>query len=197
MKKNLIFLVLFWGVVFGALAQRVALKNNLLYDATATPNLALEIGLDPKVTIDILVGVNPFKITDDHFCTHWIAQPELRYWFCEKFNGMFIGLHAHVGQMNIGGISVPPIGFMHPKSDFEDAKYHRYQGWFYGGGISIGRQWILGNHWNFEASIGGGYIHFDYDKYECKDCGHKVGIDKKADYFGLTRATLSLIYLFK
>ncbi|AIJ35001.1 DUF3575 domain-containing protein [Porphyromonas gingivalis] len=197
MKKNLIFLLLFLSGLLGVSAQRVALKNNLLYDATLTPNLALEIGVGPKMTVDLLGGVNPFKISDDHYWKHWLAQPELRYWFCEKFNGVFIGLHGHVGQMNIAGISVPPVGSIHPKSDFDDAKYHRYQGWFYGGGISIGRQWILGNHWNLEASIGGGYIHFDYDKYQCVECGKKVGVDKKADYFGLTRATLSLIYLFK
>ena len=109
MKKNLIFLLLFLSGLLGVSAQRVALKNNLLYDATLTPNLALEIGVGPKMTVDLLGGVNPFKISDDHYWKHWLAQPELRYWFCEKFNGVFIGLHGHVGQMHIAGISVPFI----------------------------------------------------------------------------------------
>lgn len=34
-------------------AQHVALKNNLLYDATTTPNLALEVGLGKKTTLDL------------------------------------------------------------------------------------------------------------------------------------------------
>ena len=41
-------------------AQHVALKNNLLYDATTTPNLALEVGLGKKTTLDLYGGYNPF-----------------------------------------------------------------------------------------------------------------------------------------
>ncbi len=43
-------------------AQHVALKNNLLYDATTTPNLALEIGLGKKTTLDLYGGYNPFTL---------------------------------------------------------------------------------------------------------------------------------------
>ena len=34
-------------------AQHFALKNNLLYDATTTPNLGFEVGLSKKVTLDV------------------------------------------------------------------------------------------------------------------------------------------------
>lgn len=61
MKKNLIFLLLFLSGLLGVSAQRVALKNNLLYDATLTPNLALEIGVGPKMTVDLLGGGKPFQ----------------------------------------------------------------------------------------------------------------------------------------
>ncbi|WP_352423154.1 DUF3575 domain-containing protein, partial [Proteiniphilum sp.] len=44
----------------GAFAQKVAIKNNLLYDATATPNLALEMALSRKMTLELGAGVNPF-----------------------------------------------------------------------------------------------------------------------------------------
>lgn len=196
MKKRLILLALFLGAMFSVSAQRVALKSNLVYGATATPNLALELGLSKKMTLDLYGGFAPFKLTQDYFWKHWLVQPELRYWFCETFNGTFIGLHGHTGKMNVGGISIPPVGVMSPSEPFDDAKYHRYEGTFYGAGLSIGHQWILGNRWNLEASIGGGYIHFDYDKYQCKHCGEKVAGDQSADYFGVTRATLSIIYLF-
>lgn len=45
-------------------AQHVALKNNLVYDATTTPNLALEIGLGKKTTLDLYGGYNPFTFGD-------------------------------------------------------------------------------------------------------------------------------------
>ena len=45
-------------------AQKVALKSNLLYDATTTMNLGLEIGLARKWTLDIPVNYNPWKLSD-------------------------------------------------------------------------------------------------------------------------------------
>ena len=38
------------------------IKNNLLYDATSTPNLSLEFGLNKKQTFDVQVGFNPFDL---------------------------------------------------------------------------------------------------------------------------------------
>lgn len=72
-------------------AQHVALKNNLLYDATTTPNLALEVGLGKKTTLDLYGGYNPFTFGNHKRFKHWLAQPEFRYWTCERFNGTFWG----------------------------------------------------------------------------------------------------------
>ena len=44
-------------------AQKVALKSNLLYDATATMNLGLEFGLARKWTLDVPVNYNPVSYT--------------------------------------------------------------------------------------------------------------------------------------
>lgn len=38
-------------------AQHFALKNNLLYDATTTPNLGFEVGLSKKGYIGCLGGI--------------------------------------------------------------------------------------------------------------------------------------------
>ena len=72
---------------------------------------------------------------------------------------------------------------------------HRYQGWLAGGGLTYGYQWLLGRHWNLEASIGVGYAYLDYDKYLCHKCGRRIGADSR-HYFGPTKAAISLIYLF-
>lgn len=197
MKKFFVVLLIFASVGIAS-AQKVALKNNLLYDATATPNLALELALSKKTTLDLYAGYNPFQILDNNRkWKHWLFQPELRYWFCESFNRGFIGLHLHGGQMNIGGIMLPKVGYTTPSENFKDMNLYRYQGWFAGAGVSIGYHWILSDHWNLEASIGGGWAHLWFDKYDCRDCGKKLAPDQKGDYFGLTRATLSLVYLFK
>ena len=58
MKK----LILFGAAISISVAispQDVALRNNLLYDANTTLNLALEIGLGKKTTLDLYGGFNP------------------------------------------------------------------------------------------------------------------------------------------
>ena len=42
-------------------AQKVAVKTNLLYDATTTMNLGLEIGLGKKWSLDLSGNYNPWK----------------------------------------------------------------------------------------------------------------------------------------
>ena len=93
-----------------------------------------------------------------------------------------------VGNYHTTGIDLP-------FSIFDDTDKYRYKGYFFGGGISYGYQFILGRHWNLEATLGLGYARVSYDKYECKECGKKVDEGKK-NYFGPTKAALSLIYLF-
>ena len=108
------FLLVFLLCSAGAFSQKVALKNNLAYDALKTPNLSLEFSMGRKWTLDTQVGMNFFFYTRDATSSrykakkfsHWLVQPELRYWTCDVFNGWFFGLHAHGGQMKHEG---PPL----------------------------------------------------------------------------------------
>ena len=85
MKKVIILIVLMLGcVAFESKAQKIALKSNLLYDATTTMNLGLEFGLARKWTLDVPVNYNPWKPDNGRRLRHWGVQPEVRYWFCER-----------------------------------------------------------------------------------------------------------------
>lgn len=170
-------------------AQRIAVKNNILYDLTLTPNLGFEFGIGKKSTLDMSVGYNPFNLTDYKRFKHWLVQPEYRYWFCEKFNGTFVGAHLHGGEFSVADLKLP-FGFM---SQLDD---HRYEGLFYGGGVSVGHQWIMHPRWSFEAVLGIGYARITYDKYPCVECGDKLK-SKTYNYFGPTKAALSIIYFFR
>ena len=173
----------------GAFAQKVVIKNNILYDATTTPNLALEMALSRKTTLELGAGMNWFEFSDNKKFKHILIQPELRYWFCERFNGHFLGLHGHGAQFNVGGWDIP-VGRL---DAFKD---RRYEGYLYGAGISYGYQWVLSPRWNFEASLGGGFARIHFDKFQCATCGTKLD-EGKYDYFGVTKAALSLIYIIK
>lgn len=159
-------------------------KTNALYLATTTLNLGVEIGLSKKFTLDISGNYNPWSFSDNKKLKHWLVQPELRYWLCERFNGHFFGLHGHYAEYNVGGIKM--LGL----------ENYRYEGNLYGAGISYGYHWLLNNRWSLEATIGVGYAHLDYDKYRCEKCGTKIKDDTK-DYWGPTKVGLSLIYILK
>lgn len=171
------------------LLPKFALKTNLLYDATTTFNLGMEFGLGRRTTLDISGNYNPWTFSNNRKFKHWMVQPEFRVWTCERFNGGFFGIHAFGGEMNIGGWDLP-FGL------YPNLKNHRYEGWFIGAGISYGYQWYLGPHWNLEATVGVGYLRFDYDRFDCVECGEKLGSGVE-NYFGPTKLGLSLIYLFK
>ena len=193
--KLKLYIPLLFGLIFsfGAKAQHVAVKTNLLYDATATINAGVEVGLAPKWTLDVSGNFNGWTMSDNHKWKHWMVQPEARYWFCDRFAGHFLGFHAHGGQFNIGQLN---NSFKFLGTDFSKLTDHRFQGWFAGGGIAYGYTWILGRHWNLEAEIGIGYSYTRYDKYECAGCGEQVEEDKTHHYYGPTKAAINLVYVF-
>lgn len=185
MKKVFFFFLFLVTVMSGAYAQKVAVKSNLLYDATSTINLGVEAGLSKKLTLDVSGNYNPWKFKDNAKIKHWLVQPELRYWLCERFNGHFFGLHAHYAEYNVGGIKF-----------ISGLKHNRYEGNLYGAGLSYGYQWLLSNRWSIEAVLGIGWAHLDYGKYPCETCGKKIK-DETKDYFGVTKAAVSIIYFIK
>lgn len=191
MKKVLILLLFITGLLMPmAKAQTVAIKSNLLYDATTTMNLGLEFGLARKWTFEIPVNYNPWKFEDGTRFRHLGVQPEVRYWFCERFNRSFIGLHGHYANFNVGGL--PDWSFI--SGNMQNS---RYQGNLYGGGISIGYSWIIKKRWSIEASIGVGYAHIVYDKFPCAECGTKIETNSHKNYVGPTKAGISIVYIIK
>lgn len=176
MKQILVLVILLFSGVCSA--QEFAIKTNLAYWATTTLNLGGEVALAPRMTLDLSAGYNPFRFRDNKKIMHWVVQPEWRYWTCRRFMGHFVGIHAHGGRYN-GGL-----------------KKYRYDGWFVGGGISYGYQWIIGKHWNIETELGVGYAYLDYDKYLRNHCGKFIDSGYR-NYWGPTKLSVSLMYLFK
>ena len=188
-KKTFMVILMLIASLSSSHAQKVVIKNNLLYDATATPNLALEFGLNKKTTLEIGAGLNWFIFSDNKKAKHLLLQPELRWWTCDVFNGHFFGLHGQGAQFNASGWDIP-VGRL---SAFND---RRYQGYLYGFGISYGYQWIFSPKWNFELNLGGGYARIHYDEYPCADCGIKLN-EGIFNYWGVTKAAISLVYFIK
>lgn len=190
-KIKLIFALILLASLPAARAQNMALKTNIVSDVLLSPNIGLEVGLAPKWSINTSGQFNLWTV-DDHKWRHWLVQPEVRYWFCHRFQGHFLGLHAVGGEFNFGNID-NNVNFL--GSDFSKLKDRRYQGWGAGAGIGYGYDWIISRHWNLEAEIGIGWIYARYEEYPCAVCGTKLGSGHH-NYFGPTKVALNLEYIF-
>lgn len=169
------------------------LKTNLLYDATATANLGVEVGLSQRWSVDVSGNYNAWNPIEGSRWKHWLIQPELRFWTCDRFAGHFLAAHAIGGQYNFGGIrNNITIG----KADFSQLTDFRFQGWAAGAGLAYGYAWVLSRHLNLEAEIGAGYIYTQYDQFNCVGCGKRIKTGIPFHYFGPTKAAINLVYIF-
>lgn len=184
---------LFVGLGNRVAAQDFALKSNLVADGLMNINLGAEVGIAPRWTIDVSGEFNGWTLSHGRRWKHWAVQPEGRYWFCDRFAGHFVGIHAHGGQYNIGGFDGRYNLF---GTDARKLKNSRYEGWFVGAGVAYGYAWILGRHWNLEGEIGVGYSYTRYDRYRCAGCGKKLENNKSHNYVGPTKAAVNLVYTF-
>ena len=94
LKKSSITLLVFICFYPDVNSQEVAVKTNLAYWATTTPNIGMELAVSKKSTLDIGGGLNVFEFSDNVRFKHWLVQPEYRWWFCEAYNGHFLGVHV-------------------------------------------------------------------------------------------------------
>ena len=181
-KFGLLLIIMLCLTLTPLRSQHVSLKSNLLYWATTTPNMGFEFRLSDHVSLDAWGAYNAWVFNNGMSLKHYLAQPEVRYWPCQTFEGHFFGVHGHYGHFNMGNIP-----FITAMSDYN------YRGELYGGGLTYGYHCILGRHWGLEAFIGAGYARMTYEKYVCYDCSEVVASYKR-NYFGPTRAGVSLIF---
>ncbi|MDR2233811.1 MAG: DUF3575 domain-containing protein [Tannerella sp.] len=206
MKKLILLFGMCLAIQYGY-SQNVALKSNLLYDATSTINLGVEFALTDKLTLDISGNFNPWGFPQEQVNTsgvvlhsydaiikHWMLQPELRWWTCETFNGHFFGAHLHGGGFNVGGLSFLPDGWSE-----KGLQEKRFEGWLAGAGVSYGYHLILNNRLSLEFSLGLGYAYLQYDKYnrytKSTNSDEKDRNDYSMHYFGPTKAAVSLVFM--
>ena len=169
------------------LAQKVTVSNNLLYDATLTPNLRVGVRLSPRWSLGLTGGYRPWPTSDEQSTKwkHLLVSPDLRYWVDSVNVHHFFGINPIYAHYNISGIKLP-------FNLYQLDKESRYQGDFGGLGVFYGYSWPLGRHWNIEALIGGIVGYTKYDHYACGHCGKKLGNAKKV--MVLPQAAVNVVY---
>ena len=201
MKRYLIIAVLILFAGAGTThAQKIGVKTNALYWATATPNAGVEFAFADRWTVELSGGWNPwtFNSKKNIKAKHYLVSPEVRYWFCEAFNGHFVGIGGNFTQFNIGGIPVPGL-FAPAETEgivLAKLKNSRSEGWAAGAGLLYGYAFPISRRWNIEFKAGAGFWYSEYDSYETRPCGLFRGSNVSKS-FGLTDLGVSFIYLIK
>ena len=218
-KHILLFLGLFMFIFTANAQQRVAVKNNLLYDATLTPNLSLEYWASPRWSWQATVGYNPwwhhgdvkqhsiFRSGDSHAASdyvqwrHLLGEIDARYWWFKPerikenetlANGF--SAYRYFLSMGVMGTHYNIGNVKFPFGLYKKLRSERRQGDAVALSLGIGRVWRLSDHWWLEAELGvyAGYAWFD--RYQCNHCGTKLGKDDKP--FLAPKAALSIVYRF-
>lgn len=171
----------------------MAVKTNLLYDAALIPNVGIEFYLKDGWSI----GGNWMYGWWKKDRTHWYWRAYggdifFRKWFGRKaqekpLTGHHLGLYAQVltYDFEVGG-----RGYMggKPGGDlFDQANF--------GVGIEYGYSLPVARRLNFDFSIGVGYLGGKYYEYEPMDNHYVWQATKRRNWFGPTKAEVSLVWL--
>lgn len=202
-KHILIVAALLMSAGVAKAQHSVAIKTNLLHDATMSPNIAIEYAFLPKWSFELPFSYNRWPSIDDMVYKHAIVQPAVRYWFCERFNGWFVGIHGIGGRASFS--NGPDFSqYYHKFPNFKD--YYLQRALILGGGASFGYDVALARHWNLEFELGIGYIYANGDLFKMEnDANGKKYLPKNAlpvvkeaefDYVGPTKASIAIVYIF-
>ena len=203
MKRYLIIAVVaFLASMSSASAQKVGVKSNALYWATATPNLGFEFALGERWTFELEGGYNPWMldVEKNMKIKHWLVSPEFKYWFCNSFQGHFIGVNGNYSHYNIGSLpfALPPIFFdlSNETAGVPDVQNNRIEGWAVGAGLTYGYAFPIARRWNLELTAGFGWWYSEYSQFENRKCGlFQQNVQKHV--LAPTALGVSFIYMIK
>lgn len=146
-SKGWILLLLLLGIfVSKTNAQRIALKTNVLYDATLSPNIGIEFRTSRHFSMGIDILGNPVNI--GKYKLNFVGiEGEGRYWFSRAMTRHFVGV----------------MGW----AENHDFRFNtkRHYGDAFAAGITYGYVWPISKRFNMEATIGAGVIHYRDTKW--------------------------------
>ncbi|MBR1871737.1 MAG: DUF3575 domain-containing protein [Bacteroidales bacterium] len=157
----------------------VALRTNLFYAGSATPNLGIEIPVGKHFTLGANAGVKPWPrwlLSDwdrenPKKWRHLLIAPEARFWFKNVYDGLFIGTDLVYTHYNVGSVKFP-LGL------YPYVRDHRLQGDFYGLGLFVGYSWWLSDHLRLELEAGAAAGYNSATVYDCAYCGAEIGKER-------------------
>lgn len=183
----IIFLLWYLFIPSTTFAQDFGLKVNALSYAATNLNIGAELKTGESQTVQLFGTLNPWTYNAQKRMRFFNVMPEYRWWSCRAFGGWFFGVHGLGGIYNVRNIDLP-------FKTLPDTKRGRhYEGWYIGGGVTAGYQWLLSKHWNLEAEVGVGYAYSPYKLYG--RCQKILNRDHR-NYVGPTKVGINFEYFF-
>lgn len=186
-------------------AQSLALRTNLLYDATLTPNVGAELRIDSAWTVGASVGLNAWDINKDKNkkWRHLLVSPSVRRYYghhservvtdslwglpsSESRRVSYLELNAFYSHYNVGNTKIP-FGL------YSAVKDRRLQGDLVALGGKYGWSWIMARHWRIEAEAGIAVGYAWFKEYDCEVCGTYYG--KGDRIFLLPQLGINVVYI--
>ena len=168
--------------------RHVALRTNLLYDATLSPNLGFDVRVDSAWTVGLLAGVNAWDIdkTENKKWRHMLFSLRARKFRKNLFEKGYYEGDLIYSHFNVGNIKFP-FGL------YSAVKNHRLQGDLVALGGKYGYSWILARDWRIEAEGGIAVGYAWFKEYDCPHCGAFLGNGDRI--FLLPQLGINVVYI--
>ena len=168
--------------------RHVALRTNLLYDATLSPNLGFDVRVDSAWTVGLLAGVNAWDIdkTENKKWRHMLFSLRARKFRKNLFEKGYYEGDLIYSHFNVGNIKFP-FGL------YSAVKNHRLQGDLVALGGKYGYSWILARDWRIEAEGGIAVGYAWFKEYDCPHCGTFIGNGDRI--FLLPQLGINVVYI--
>ena len=182
-------------IILRASAQTLALRTNLLYDATLSPNLGVEVRLGESWTAGINAGFNAWDLDQqkNKKWRHLLVAPNIRRYFAQKddtlfrrYKGHYLEMDAIYSHFNVGNVKFP-FGL------YKSVRDRRLQGDLLALGGKYGYSWILARDWRIEAEAGVAVGYAWYKEYDCPHCGSYLGEGDRI--FLLPQLGINVVYI--
>ena len=167
---------------------RIALRTNLLYDATLSPNLGVDVRVDSAWTVGLLAGINAWDIDKEKNkkWRHALFSIRARKYRDSLFHKGYYEADVIYSHYNVGNTKIP-FGL------YSAVKDRRLQGDLVALGGKYGYSWILARHWRIEAEAGVAVGYAWFKEYDCDHCGTYYG--KGDRIFLLPQLGINVVYI--
>jgi len=167
---------------------RIALRTNLLYDATLSPNLGVDVRVDSAWTVGLLAGVNAWDIdkAKNKKWRHMLFSLRARNYFHTVFHKNYMEFDAIYSHFNVGNTKIP-FGL------YKGVQDRRLQGDLVALGGKYGYSWIMARNWRIEAEAGVAVGYAWFKEYDCPHCGTFLGNGDRI--FLLPQLGINVVYI--